>query len=286
MKKTYLNFFVVGIWLSPSVSPSQSTVAYEANSSVEVQTGADVSADNIITNSNYSGGGTFNRGPLPVTMSTMSVQTGKNTATIVWRTESETENYGFEVERRKMEDGSWKMGDGNETTNQRQDEATNQRQNASTNQRLSSPTWITVGFVPGAGTSLSPREYSFVDKPDQPGRYAYRIKQIDHSGAFTYTSTLEVLIGFAPLEFTLSQNYPNPFNPTTTIEFTLPEDGRVKLRIYNILGEEVFTLVDEDRKAGVYQQIVFDASRLVTGVYISRLEFKDKQLIKKMLLLK
>jgi hypothetical protein len=140
--------------------------------------------------------------------------------------------------------------------------------------------------VPGAGISSSPKEYSFADKNVAPGRYAYRIKQIDLSGTFTYTSSLEVLVGLAPLEFALSQNYPNPFNPTTTIEFTLPEDGRVKLRIYNMLGEEIATLVDEERKAGVYQQIMFDASRLATGVYISRLEFKEKQLVKKMLLVK
>ncbi len=90
----------------------------------------------------------------------------------------------------------------------------------------------------------------------------------------------------APRVFTLSQSYPNPFNPTTTMRFTLPEDGRVRLKIYSVLGEEVATLVDEERKAGVYQQIVFDASRFATGVYVSRLEFGGKRLVKKMLLVK
>ncbi|MEX2190468.1 MAG: T9SS type A sorting domain-containing protein, partial [Bacteroidota bacterium] len=151
---------------------------------------------------------------------------------------------------------------------------------------LHSSPWVSVGFVQGAGTSSSPRDYSFVDKPDEPGRYAYRIKQIDHSGAFTYTSSLEVLVGLAPLEFTLAQNYPNPFNPTTTIEFTLPADGHVVLKIYDLTGREVATLVDEERIAGVHQQVVFDASRLASGMYFARLQMNGMQLLKKMVLVK
>jgi hypothetical protein len=145
---------------------------------------------------------------------------------------------------------------------------------------------MTVGFVQGAGTSSSPREYSFTDKPNQPGRYAYRIKQIDHSGTFTYTSAVEVIIGLAPLEFTLGQNYPNPFNPTTAIEFTLPQDGHVILKVYDVSGREVAKLVDEERTAGVYQQVSFDASRLASGMYIARLQMGGMQLLKKMVLVK
>jgi hypothetical protein len=145
---------------------------------------------------------------------------------------------------------------------------------------------MTVGFVQGAGTSSSPRDYSFVDKPDQPGRYAYRIKQIDHSGTFAYTSTLEVVIGLAPLEFTLSQNYPNPFNPTTTIEFTLPADGHVVLKVYDLTGGEVATLVDQEMAGGVYQRVTFDASRLASGIYFARLQAGGMQLLKKMVLVK
>ncbi len=93
-------------------------------------------------------------------------------------------------------------------------------------------------------------------------------------------------VGLAPLEFNLAQNYPNPFNPTTTIEFTLPQDGRVVLKIYDITGREVVTLVDEERKAGVYHQVVFDASRLASGVYFSRLESGSLQSIKRIVLVK
>ncbi len=90
-----------------------------------------------------------------------------------------------------------------------------------------------------------------------------------------------------PSEFFLSQNYPNPFNPTTTIDFTLPADGKVTLKVYDVLGREVAVLLNnEQRKAGELQQAVFDASRLSSGVYFSRLAFNGKQLLKKMLLLK
>ncbi|MEX2190199.1 MAG: T9SS type A sorting domain-containing protein, partial [Bacteroidota bacterium] len=86
--------------------------------------------------------------------------------------------------------------------------------------------------------------------------------------------------------FALEQNYPNPFNPTTTIEFTLPADGHVVLKVYDLAGREVATLVDGDRIAGVYQQVVFDASRLASGMYIARLQMNGMQLLRKMVLVK
>jgi hypothetical protein len=89
-----------------------------------------------------------------------------------------------------------------------------------------------------------------------------------------------------PRMLTLSQNYPNPFNPKTTIDFTLAEDGRVLLKVYNILGKEVATLVDADLKAGVLHQTTFDASDLSSGIYIYRLQTGGKSLLKKFMLLK
>ena len=114
MKHTIFSPMVVAtsVLLSQQVQSQTSTVEYQTNAAIEVQTGADVSADNIITNSNYSGGGTFNGGPLPVEMAEMTVQAAKNTATIAWSTASETDNFGFEIERRvmkEMDDGRWMM---------------------------------------------------------------------------------------------------------------------------------------------------------------------------------
>ena len=93
-------------------------------------------------------------------------------------------------------------------------------------------------------------------------------------------------VAAAPFEFTLAHNYPNPFNPSTTIQFTVPKDGRAVVRVYNILGQEVATLLDRDLVAGVYHQVVFDASRLASGIYFSSVEFDGKRITKKMLLLK
>ena len=88
-----------------------------------------------------------------------------------------------------------------------------------------------------------------------------------------------------PTEFALSQNYPNPFNPTTAIEYSIPRNGFVTLKVFNLLGQEVATLVDKEQKSGVYN-ISFDASKLATGVYIYKIQSGNFSAVKKMLLLK
>ena len=118
------------------------------------------------------------------------------------------------------------------------------------------------------------------------GRYSDRLKQNDREGKVGCPQSVEVTVGGAPLNLELSQNYPNPFNPTTTIEFTIPQDGRVVLKVYDIVGREVATLIDENRTAGVYQQAIFDGTRFASGIYFARLEFAGKQLLKKMTMIK
>jgi hypothetical protein len=88
-----------------------------------------------------------------------------------------------------------------------------------------------------------------------------------------------------PFEYILSQNYPNPFNPTTTIEFALPSDSYVDLRVYDLLGREVVTLVDEEKSPGVYR-VRFDASMLSSGLYVYRLKAGEFVALKKLMLLK
>jgi len=89
-----------------------------------------------------------------------------------------------------------------------------------------------------------------------------------------------------PDKFQLFQNYPNPFNPTTTIEFSVPQDGRATLKIYNTLGQLVATIFDGDVKAGYLQKAVFTASKLSSGIYFSRLYHHDKSLTRKICLTK
>jgi Secretion system C-terminal sorting domain len=89
-----------------------------------------------------------------------------------------------------------------------------------------------------------------------------------------------------PETFSLSQNFPNPFNPSTTIQFTVPSNGRAVLKIFNLLGQEIATAYDGQASAGVSHQVQFNASNLASGIYFSRLEFNGKMQVKKMLLLK
>jgi len=91
-----------------------------------------------------------------------------------------------------------------------------------------------------------------------------------------------------PLQYNLAQNYPNPFNPVTTIEFDLPEDAFVTLKIYNVLGQEVATLIDREEFTEGNNSVEFDASALSSGVYYYRLIVNDGQFaqVKKMMLLK
>ncbi|MFA6470218.1 MAG: T9SS type A sorting domain-containing protein, partial [Bacteroidota bacterium] len=131
-----------------------------------------------------------------------------------------------------------------------------------------------------------PKEYTFTDKVQKAGKYSYRLKQIDRDGKFSYSQAVEVNVGAVPLVFELEQNYPNPFNPSTTIGFTLQESGKTTLKIYDAIGREVVTLVDEVLEAGVYHQQMFNASRFASGVYFARLISGNKVQVKKLMLMK
>ena len=201
--------------------------------------------------------------PLPVQATDFAATPHVNSVTLRWTTQTEVNNYGFDIERKAISG-----------------------QLSAVSQTSSNTQWISVGFVKGAGTNADPRQYSFVDRDLPAATYAYRLKQVDQDGSFKFSREVNVEVGNAPRVFTLSQNYPNPFNPTTTIEFTLEHDGRVTLRVYDILGREVVTLLNENRGAGEYQKVVFDASRLSSGVYYVVLRSGSKQRSEKMVLLK
>ena len=192
--------------------------------------------------------------PLPVELSSFSVKVKDGDVTLNWRTETEVSNFGFEIHR------------------------------AHTSTSLSVTEWEVLGFVQGHGNSNSPKEYSFIDQSVSGGKYSYRLKQIDTDGQFEYSKVIEVDLG-TPGKFELSQNHPNPFNPTTTIKFSLPQSGNVKLTVYNLLGEQVAELVNEFREAGVHT-INFNASDFNSGVFIYKLEANSFVLARKMTLIK
>ena len=160
--------------------------------------------------------------------------------------------------------------------------------------------WQKVGFLKGNGTTTEKHSYSFNDESVASGIYKYRLKQIDFDGKFKYSKEIEVDVT-APTEFSLSQNYPNPFNPVTTIRYSIPnvisiptgrERNLATLKIYNVLGEEVANLVNEQKPAGRYE-VKFNGSNLPSGVYIYRLtavpigsQAGSYSAVKKMILLK
>ena len=189
--------------------------------------------------------------PLPVELSSFTAKASNDQVHLRWETKTEVNNFGFEIER------------------------------AST-----SPVqeWIKIGFVEGNGNSNSPKEYSFIDKNVLSGNYAYRLKQIDTDGQFKYSPEVNVVVE-VPTDYALEQNFPNPFNPSTTIKFSIPEAGMVKLTIFDLLGQEVKILVDEPRQAGSYTEL-FNASGLNSGVYFYELRVNELILTKKMQLLK
>ena len=202
--------------------------------------------------------------PLPVELSSFSANTIDGKVILNWKTATEVNNYGFEVER---------------TVGSPQSSAGSQSQN----------TWEKIGFVNGSGNSNSPKEYSFVDKTVLSGKYLYRLKQIDNDGGFNFSQEVEVKVEDIPTEFALYQNYPNPFNPNTVINYQLPVNGFVTLKVYDVLGNEVVTLVNEVKEPGSYEvefQSTVGNGQLAGGVYFYQLKAGAFVQTKKMLYLR
>ena len=192
---------------------------------------------------------------LPVELTSFSASIIGSTIKLTWETATETNNFGFEVER--------KVGSPLSTVGN----------------------FEKIDFVNGNGNSNSPKSYSFIDDKISAGKYSYRLKQIDNDGKFEYSNIVEVSF-MEPIEFSLEQNYPNPFNPITRIEFSILEDvNNVTLTIFNTVGERVAELVNSKLETGKY---VYDlnAIKLATGLYFYELRTDKFVSIKKMLLLK
>ena len=155
--------------------------------------------------------------------------------------------------------------------------------------------WEKIGFVTGHGTTTETQHYSFTDNDVKPGNYQYKLKQIDYDGTFEYSPIVEVEIPIVN-KFSLSQNFPNPFNPVTKIKYQIPLSppllkgesearGFVTLKVYDILGREVATLVNEEKPAGEYE-VEFNAVNLPSGIYFYQLKAGQFSETKKMILLK
>ncbi len=129
--------------------------------------------------------------------------------------------------------------------------------------------WASVGFIQGHGTTNNVSYYSFTDKKLGVGKYEYRLKQIDYNSDFEYFNLSSVVDIGVPVSFGVSQNYPNPSNPVSKIDYQIPFTGKVVIKVYDLAGREVKTLVNETQDAGYYNT-VFDGTNLASGIYIYR----------------
>ncbi len=193
--------------------------------------------------------------PIPVELESFTGQADGDGIRLSWSTATETNNYGFNVER------------------------------------LSNGTWLQLGFAGGSGTTTSRESYSFTDAKPLPGKNYYRLKQTDFDGTFKYSSTIEVSNAGSPSDYNLSQNYPNPFNPATTINYALPTDSHIKILVYNALGELAEVLVNGMKPAGSYS-VTWNASKYPSGLYLCKIEASaadgksNFSSVKKMILMK
>jgi hypothetical protein len=188
---------------------------------------------------------------LPVTLSGFSSSVAKNNVILDWVTSEELNNSGFDIER-KTKNGSWSK----------------------------------VGFVEGNGTTSEPKSYRFADSRLQKGEYRYRLKQVDFNGNHEYFElTNDVIIGI-PGGIFVSQNYPNPSNPKSRIDYELPENAKVTLKIYDFSGREISTIIDKFQEAGYYSAD-FDGTNFASGVYFYKLIVNNNPVeTRKMVLLK
>lgn len=141
-----------------------------------------------------------------------------------------------------------------------------------------------IAFVDGKGTTTEKQDYSFVDKDLVSGIYNYRLNQLDFDGTHRVVGELTVNLTL-PEQFSLSQNYPNPFNPSTTINFSIPASGLVTLKVFNVLGSEVATLVNEQKEPGSYE-VRFNANNYSAGIYFYNIQAGNFVETRKMVLLK
>jgi len=188
--------------------------------------------------------------PLPVELTSFSGSLLNNVIKLEWNTATEVNNYGFEVLRSNIKDK-----------------------------------WEKIAFVEGHGNSNSPKYYSFIDNNAPKSNLSYKLKQIDFDGAVNYSKIIEVNNFSHEKSVNLFPAFPNPFNPTTTIRFEIQQSSFVSLKIFDLIGNEVAVLANENKQAGEYK-IEFDAVNLPSGIYFCQLNSGKISQTQKLLLMK
>lgn len=195
--------------------------------------------------------------PIPVQFVSFNASVTNSGIAIQWSTATETNNLGFEIERTSPINNNALTG------------------------------WEKIGFIQGSGNSTNTNLYSFIDEKPISGKNIYRLKQIDFDGSFSYSIEIEVENNLV-MNFELEQNYPNPFNPKTNIKYQIAEDNFVTLKLYDFLGREVVTLVNEYQTAGKYniELNLINNNNLASGVYYYKLAAGNFSDTKKLILMK
>lgn len=197
---------------------------------------------------------------VPVELSSFTAIAERENVKLSWVTSSEKNNKGFELCRKVLS-----------------------RQSS-----VGSSEYVPIGFVDGNGTTTQTHTYNFIDKPSQPGKYLYRLKQIDFDGSSKIYAPVDVDFDL-PFDFSLSQNYPNPFNSSTVISWQSPIAAWQTLKLYDVLGNEIVTLMGEYKEAGRYTY-QFNTeeykNKLSTGIYFYTLKIGSYIQTCKMLILK
>ncbi len=193
---------------------------------------------------------------MPVELSLFSGILQNRKVKLLWRTETEVNNYGFEVERK------------NPPLNPLQGEE-----------------FEKIGFIDGHGNSNSPKSYEFVDKNVLYGKHYYRLKQIDNDGSYQYSDVVELDVPTLQDYAILDQNYPNPFNPETKIRFVINNDIIVKLKVFDEIGSEIAEIFNDKVESGRIYAVNFNCLNLSSGVYYNSLISEKTRKTKKMLLI-
>ena len=189
------------------------------------------------------------QGVIPVDLVSFNFTAKGNSVNLSWLTISEKNNKGFEIQR------SYNGYD-----------------------------YESIDFINGKGTTTEVNYYSYIDAGLNCGTYNYRLKQIDLDGTFKFSNTLNIEIE-TPDAYLLLQNYPNPFNPNTVISWQSPLGSHQTIKVFDVLGNEIATLVDEYKPAGSYE-VEFDGNRLASGIYFYQLRAGEYTSVKKMILIK
>ncbi|MBZ0198634.1 MAG: T9SS type A sorting domain-containing protein, partial [Ignavibacteriaceae bacterium] len=225
--------------------------AWEVYSGTQTINGNTITCVGVTSFSQWVPGST-GADPLTVELSSFKAAFQLGVVNLSWQTATEINNYGFEIERKI------------------------QGSNAS---------FEKIGFVGGNGNSNSTKEYTFEDEKPHAGKVQYRLKQIDNDGSFEYSNVVEVDVNQSPTEFSLFQNYPNPFNPSTTIKYGVSDKQIVEINVFDVLGTNVASLVNEQKEPGDYE-IRFDASTLSSGIYFYTMTAGNFRDTKKLVLLR